>query len=681
MFFALTKFLIFIMTLSFQCQAMMPAAPSAQDHLSYSDHIKNMASNIYQYTKGSFEKVISDIKETGKSSLKVIIGSAIATKDLLAQKLWISENKDILAQFHANQDNSESIKKSNIFPPGFYVQLPHQGFPQNILDTFEQERTKHIEKKLQQSNENNLLPEEEINWLSKLKTKDIKKFPRIALAMSGGGCRAALGASGFLVAMQDSGILDLTRYISVLSGSSWFTASWMLSNNPSIQNYSQTFIQNMGSNKIIDDILEKEHIRNTIFRNYYINEVLGYPCSRIVEMYGNILSYLFFGLKSEPTQLTLSSLRDTMNEGKNPLFIGTAVMNIQSAQNVWLEINPFFLGGIDIGWTDLEFVGSKFIKFKPTSLRGELPLGYYLGTMGSAMTTDFGWWIKKYYHEVNDQEIPFLDIKKETLSKLQESLMDSVNKTVSAKSLTVDFSKMENIPANVATEYLSGIQKIIKKESAGIIKKFAEDWEKFSTMKAFSGAKFFNPIYISEQEISTGFGAINNFSKNKELELFDAGLGFNIPFPPLYEESRNVDIIIVCNMGAGSAKGEFNKARQFFAGRNINFYPEEAYSYIDSKNFQILGDPSNPNDKPLIIYISPMTPNSSLDDIWSTHNLQEAAWASTFEFNYKKEHADIVHELTKKTVEKNIGQIRKAILDKADALFFNTKALDFLTPT
>ena len=53
--------------------------------------------------------------------------------------------------------------------------------------------------------------------------------PKIAVCASGGGLRAMIGTLGFLQAMQEDGLLNLTSYICGLSGSTWALSGWLQS--------------------------------------------------------------------------------------------------------------------------------------------------------------------------------------------------------------------------------------------------------------------------------------------------------------------------------------------------------------------------------------------------------------------------------------------------------------------
>ncbi|HEX4068496.1 MAG TPA: hypothetical protein VHX42_00195, partial [Candidatus Babeliales bacterium] len=55
-----------------------------------------------------------------------------------------------------------------------------------------------------------------------------KKIPTIAFVGSGGGYRAMLCTTGFMVGAEKIGLVDAATYIAALSGSTWALGTWMM---------------------------------------------------------------------------------------------------------------------------------------------------------------------------------------------------------------------------------------------------------------------------------------------------------------------------------------------------------------------------------------------------------------------------------------------------------------------
>lgn len=58
----------------------------------------------------------------------------------------------------------------------------------------------------------------------------VTRVPKIALVTSGGGYRAMIFTLGFLVGAQKTGLLDMIMWMSALSGSTWALGSWLENN-------------------------------------------------------------------------------------------------------------------------------------------------------------------------------------------------------------------------------------------------------------------------------------------------------------------------------------------------------------------------------------------------------------------------------------------------------------------
>ena len=53
---------------------------------------------------------------------------------------------------------------------------------------------------------------------------------KLGYVAPGGGYRAMILTTGYLTALEETGLLDATSYLSALSGSTWFLIAWLFSN-------------------------------------------------------------------------------------------------------------------------------------------------------------------------------------------------------------------------------------------------------------------------------------------------------------------------------------------------------------------------------------------------------------------------------------------------------------------
>ncbi|MFH1643881.1 MAG: hypothetical protein ABIA74_01775 [bacterium] len=116
---------------------------------------------------------------------------------------------------------------------------------------------------------------------------------------------------------------------------------------------------------------------------------------------------------------------------------------------------------------------------------------------------------------------------------------------------------------------------------------------------------------------------MNNFTyrlnttlgKAETLELVDAGMAFNLPFPPLFNLNRNIDVFIVCDASADN--GQLNHVINYAIENNIPF-PTKSTKYeidIDSETltFEVLKE----NGTPTVIYFKNPIEHSTIDFTYS----------------------------------------------------------------
>lgn len=93
------------------------------------------------------------------------------------------------------------------------------------------------------------------------------------------------------------------------------------------------------------------------------------------------------------------------------------------------------------------------------------------------------------------------------------------------------------------------------------------------------------------------------FSRRKKIELSDAGMSFNLPFPPLFREGRNSDIVFVCDSSSNTNKKgypELHYAQAYMRRKGIKFPPLNKPIRIGN-NITVFEDTSD-RSVPMIIY-------------------------------------------------------------------------------
>lgn len=158
------------------------------------------------------------------------------------------------------------------------------------------------------------------------------------------------------------------------------------------------------------------------------------------------------------------------------------------------------------------------------------------------------------------------------------------------------------------------------------------------------------------------YGMYNSPMRNiNELTLVDAGIHFNLPFPPLLRPERKIDIIIVCDYSArnGEISGSLKKAEEYALSRGLKF-PKIDYSSINENIISVFKDKNDINT-PVIIYL-PLIKNNKYSYSFDPHN---SSFCNTFNFIYSKNQFNLLYGLTKfnmlESKEKIIQTIREVV--------------------
>lgn len=152
----------------------------------------------------------------------------------------------------------------------------------------------------------------------------------------------------------------------------------------------------------------------------------------------------------------------------------------------------------------------------------------------------------------------------------------------------------------------------------------------------------------------------------KELILIDAGLHYNLPFPPLLRSERKVDIIIVCDASASAHEGApAVKEAEKWAKENGLKFPEIDYNVIGKEIYSIFKDDNDPS-VPTIIYFS-LVKNSKFSTKFDPVKEIKDGFCNTFNFVYKPEEFELLTGLMEFNLMRAEDAIKKEIIDKINA--------------
>lgn len=125
--------------------------------------------------------------------------------------------------------------------------------------------------------------------------------------------------------------------------------------------------------------------------------------------------------------------------------------------------------------------------------------------------------------------------------------------------------------------------------------------------------------------------AYSNLETRDTLKLVDAGLTFNLPYPPVSGEraERKADVLIMLDASADTLPAELKKVEQYARRHNLKF-PVIDYTGLDKKTFAVFKDEKDPS-APVVIYM----PSISDAQLWQERmsNPEFAQYSNIAEFD------------------------------------------------
>jgi len=341
--------------------------------------------------------------------------------------------------------------------------------------------------------------------------------------------------------------------------------------------------------------LTKHEDRVTVLRHWFTKGLNRQHLSSI-DIYGPLLANtLLTDFGKEKLTVTLSDSHEHIIQGRYPMPLYTSISTNIDKPYTWVTFTPFEVGAPEIGYIPTWAYGRTFKNGKSVNYAPEQSLGYCFGIFGSAFAVD-----------IKD----ILRLSAESVLKIKSSLPAPVADTMSFvmnKSIIPALGEVRLAP---------------------------------SMLPNFS--------YGEKQSI---------FSSDKTLGVVDAGIDFNLPFPPLLDAARKVDLIVVYDSSAGNVGGEIKKAAVYAKAKGIAFPPVP--DDIGNHLFSVLKDPSN-EKCPVVIYM-PRIKNSDYEKNFDPEICINNDYCSTFNFKYSKENIEQLSGLAKHALEQFDEQIKNEI--------------------
>ncbi|MGC2310889.1 MAG: hypothetical protein WA432_04675 [Candidatus Babeliaceae bacterium] len=213
--------------------------------------------------------------------------------------------------------------------------------------------------------------------------------PRIGLCMSGGGYRAMIASLGFLLGLQNGGLLDCSLYMAGLSGSTWLIGPW-LESKKSLEAYKELLMQ-----RLTHDLFQgtnNQEIIAALVRKLVFNQPLT-----LVDIYGALLAQkLLRDLGKNPQDIYLYRQVEYIKNGTNPYPIYTAVMPVKKYE--WFEFAPYECGSTFLNAFVQTWAFSRFFKEGKSvhDIEPPMSLGFVMGVCGSAFRANLREVLEEY---------------------------------------------------------------------------------------------------------------------------------------------------------------------------------------------------------------------------------------------------------------------------------------------
>lgn len=377
--------------------------------------------------------------------------------------------------------------------------------------------------------------------------KQLEWTPTIGIVASGGGDRAMISTTGFLIGLEKTGLLETCSYFAALSGSTWAGCTWLA------RNVSPTKLKDfMRQHEVTDDVKLKhrnfDEIAKALLKKFTHDQYLS-----CCDLWGSFLADVFFeDLPREEQEIYLSQFAPLIKDGSYPFLICTAIHDYTSPYQ-WAEFSPIECGSCYLNsWIPTHAFGKEFTNGQTTDPAPELSVGFMMGMFGSAYAISM----------------------KELLRRITPKIQDSVIKTLTQK----------GVPSVFCEKFSESFFKKANSFFTAPEQKTAIDYLRLSPPKVYN--------FTRGTEKSP-------LIAKKHLTFVDAGLDFNLPFPPLLR--RKIPLYFVCDASAGKAGNPLKKAENYARREGFKF-PTIDIEQIQANKITLLYDENDP-EVPVIVYV------------------------------------------------------------------------------
>lgn len=458
---------------------------------------------------------------------------------------------------------------------------------------------------------------------------------KTGVVFSGGGYRAMILTTGYMQAFQDIGLLDSTLYISTLSGSTWFLAPWVLSDNtPTPAQFKQSLIDKVNAKRFdlaaLQNLFKVDFsllVNDVLWPKFIFDQTLG-----SIELFGGLLAYaLLYDYGNARQRQHLSDLWSKVRNGTKPFPIFTSVSMHKEEQDYiynWYEFNPLEVRNVEHGISiETWAFGRKCDAGKTVDFAPEQSLGTLMGIFGSAYTVNLK------------------DLTKMSQDAAKTLEQQAVSQLEQFKSMV-----MQTVLATLAEEQTIGKFRL---------------WP----------GRMNNPWLNAPGSLGTDM--TEWLTTRTELTLVDGGISFNLPLPPLLD--RNLDVIIMADSSGGLQEGEVPQGELIKAleyakrTKGYNYTLWEDLRILFNSTLSVYKDYDNPQ-APVIIYLNYQKDISLFEkmqglrtnELANTYKLKDfdplecakKSFCGTFNFNYTPDQLSQLAAIGEFNVRVNESQLQ-----------------------
>ncbi|XP_030580812.1 cytosolic phospholipase A2 gamma-like [Archocentrus centrarchus] len=496
--------------------------------------------------------------------------------------------------------------------------------------------------------------------------------PHIALLASGGGQRAAVGLVGSLYQMEKEGLLDTVLYLGGVSGSTWSMAS--LYSDPEFSTNMDAAMSRLLDPSSVD--LEQALV--------WLGERAKEEHFSLSDIWGVLTSA---GIMK---QMDLRHLSDEASRNAtNPYPVYNAIeknCHLQGPiKDKWFEVSPHEAGFTDLGlFIETSLLGSKFQNGELLEKKQEMDMVKLQGILGCALADEeamkdfipFRLNVPGYVDGAAKEYLRLWNILDKLITLTRPTVKDTVALTYLDELKEILEDRVNQSNSELLESARTEERKILLNQWSQEMLAAVDTWSQSLEDGAFKTHVSFLMRQVIPLMVKWKWGTTGNFLyqyqnssvpdclySEERLQLMDAGLLINVPYPSFLGDKRDIDLIIAPEYSAGNMFETLTLARDYAAEVKKPF-PEINDTILEDRDWPKDCYVFEGNEKePTIIYMPLFNRQNCKGAEEFKAKMEEF---STFQRPFSQEKIEFVLETAKANVKNNketlLREINKAAL-------------------